>query len=199
MRDEHPFFKWRIELKEYDNHGHWFSRKLFYRDIAERILKIASLTVWDAYHLFYHGSSLAQGATYLEIGSDLGGSMLSVYYGTQTSGNSVNFIAIDYQITKQFLENTKTFPHLLIIPLISELAKDRIDRHSVDLLFIDGDHRYPSVKADIKNYWPKLKQGGILLGHDYYRFEDVRKAADKILGAEKITVLEHSDIWRVQK
>jgi hypothetical protein len=38
---------------------------------------------------------------------------------------------------------------------------------SLDFVFIDGDHRYECVKADIEAWLPKMKIGGILAGHDY--------------------------------
>ena len=39
---------------------------------------------------------------------------------------------------------------------------------SLDLVFIDGDHRYGAVSADLDAWIPKVKPGGILAGHDYY-------------------------------
>ena len=36
-----------------------------------------------------------------------------------------------------------------------------------NLLFIDGDHRYPAVKADIGTWVPKVKKGGLVAFHDY--------------------------------
>jgi predicted O-methyltransferase YrrM len=36
-----------------------------------------------------------------------------------------------------------------------------------DLVFIDADHRYHSVKHDIERFMPMVKNGGILCGHDY--------------------------------
>lgn len=199
MRDEHPFFKWRIELKEYDKHYHFFSQRLFHRNIAERILKIASLTVWDVYHLFTHGSSLAQGATYLEIGSHLGGSMLSVAYGAESIQRCITLKAIDKNFPKEFLVNTRHINYLELIESVSELAEEQISNNSIDLLFIDGDHRYKFVEMDINNYWPKLKPGGVLLGHDYKRMDGVREAVNERFGKEKISLLTNSDIWKVQK
>jgi hypothetical protein len=37
----------------------------------------------------------------------------------------------------------------------------------VDFVYIDGDHSYEAVKEDIAGWWPKVKVGGILAGHDY--------------------------------
>ena len=36
-----------------------------------------------------------------------------------------------------------------------------------DFVFIDADHKYESVKADLAAWYPKVKKGGILCGHDY--------------------------------
>ena len=38
---------------------------------------------------------------------------------------------------------------------------------SMDAVFIDADHSYKSVRADILAWMPKVKKGGILAGHDY--------------------------------
>jgi len=53
---------------------------------------------------------------------------------------------------------------------------------SQDVVFIDGDHTYDFVKADILAWMPKVKSGGWLCGHDY-RPEDpgVIKAVDELL------------------
>lgn len=37
---------------------------------------------------------------------------------------------------------------------------------SVDLCFIDADHFADSVYSDCMNWWPKIKKGGFLIGHD---------------------------------
>jgi hypothetical protein len=39
--------------------------------------------------------------------------------------------------------------------------------NSLDFVYIDGDHSYDFVSKDIKAWWPKIRSGGILSGHDY--------------------------------
>lgn len=36
-----------------------------------------------------------------------------------------------------------------------------------DLVFIDGDHRFPAVMSDLEAWGPKVASGGFLSGHDY--------------------------------
>jgi len=46
-----------------------------------------------------------------------------------------------------------------------EVCRD-FDRQ-VDFLFIDGSHKYRDVLADIINWHPLIKKGGIMSGHDF--------------------------------
>jgi hypothetical protein len=45
-------------------------------------------------------------------------------------------------------------------------AKTFVDQ-SLDFAFLDADHTYEGVKADIEAWLPKVKPGGWLCGHDY--------------------------------
>lgn len=36
-----------------------------------------------------------------------------------------------------------------------------------DFVYIDGDHSYAGAKADLRNYYAKVKRGGVIAGHDY--------------------------------
>ena len=38
---------------------------------------------------------------------------------------------------------------------------------SVDFVFIDARHTYDAVSEDLRAWWPKIRPGGILAGHDY--------------------------------
>lgn len=39
--------------------------------------------------------------------------------------------------------------------------------NSLDYVYIDGNHDYDHVKQDLELWWPKLKPGGLMAGHDY--------------------------------
>lgn len=47
-----------------------------------------------------------------------------------------------------------------------EKVKTILGDKSIDLLFIDGDHRYEGVERDFEMYSPLVKENGILAFHD---------------------------------
>lgn len=54
--------------------------------------------------------------------------------------------------------------------LLQRLSMDAVKEfteHSLDFVFVDGDHRYEHVLADLNHWWAKIKPGGILAGHDF--------------------------------
>ena len=54
-----------------------------------------------------------------------------------------------------------------ILRMTSLEAAKRFDDLSLDFVFIDGDHSYEGCSLDISLWYPKLKVGGLLSGHDY--------------------------------
>ena len=64
-------------------------------------------------------------------------------------------------------------------------AASRFEDNTLDFVFIDASHEYEDVKNDINAWLPKVKNGGILAGHDYYLGDDyfpgVKKAVDECL------------------
>lgn len=71
---------------------------------------------------------------------------------------------------------------------------------SLDFVFIDGLHTYKQVLKDCENYWSKVKKGGILIGHDFARIQDVNKAVTEFaekLGKEIKNAKQ--DLWYIVK
>lgn len=69
---------------------------------------------------------------------------------------------------------------------------------SVDMLWIDGDHRYEAVASDIRNFAPLVRKGGLICGHDYCVWHpEVVQAVDDAYGARVETIDIHRSIWWV--
>jgi len=64
-----------------------------------------------------------------------------------------------------------------------------------DFVYIDGMHDYESVLQDITLYYPLVKSGGIICGHDFCKGHmGVVKAVDKFFGIENVYVANR-DWW----
>lgn len=49
---------------------------------------------------------------------------------------------------------------------------------SLDFVYLDARHDRASVLQDLQTYWPKVRHGGIMAGHDYTEQNDVDAAMD---------------------
>ncbi len=72
----------------------------------------------------------------------------------------------------------------------TDASKRLLDNH-FDYIYLDARHDYCAVKEDIDHYWPKLRPGGILGGHDYI---DAQYAIDKLGPAEDWSKCEDGSI-----
>ncbi len=63
----------------------------------------------------------------------------------------------------------KQDPRISIIRDYSTAAADLFLDSYFDLVYIDADHTYEAVHADIEAWWPKIAPGGYLSGHDYVK------------------------------
>ena len=55
-------------------------------------------------------------------------------------------------------------------PCFSLQAATMYDAASLDFVFLDADHSYEGVSADIAAWTPKVKRGGIIAGHDFCHY-----------------------------
>ncbi len=86
----------------------------------------------------------------------------------------------------------------------SPAAAERFSDGSLDFVFIDGNHLYENVVADITAWWPKVRRGGLMTGHDYAVYGDatgkwgVKRAVDEFVSAaDRELTLGLDGMWMV--
>lgn len=69
----------------------------------------------------------------------------------------------------------------------------------LDVVFIDALHDYDSVMQDISLWWPKVREGGFICGHDFqHKFPGVMRAVADHFPLMRVGVCPDS-VWFVQK
>jgi|SRR5580692_1314240 hypothetical protein len=72
----------------------------------------------------------------------------------------------DLLLTKRAL-NRHHYGRWKALRVTSEAAARRVPDGALDFVYLDGDHNYASVKQDLSLWWPKLRPGGLMAGHDW--------------------------------
>lgn len=62
-------------------------------------------------------------------------------------------------------------PEVRVIRAFSQAAAQRFPDNYFDWIYLDANHGYEAVKADLATWYPKIKPGGFLLGHDWVTSE----------------------------
>lgn len=85
------------------------------------------------------------------------------------------------------------------IQSLSDKAADLYKDNSLDFVFIDANHHYEGVKQDIVKWLPKVKNNGIIAGHDYnpISWPGVIKAVHECFPENKIKVIGASWIVNI--
>lgn len=97
-----------------------------------------------------------------------GGTVTCVDWWNGNPGTNLEAVAGE-DIYLQFITNMTVLglsDNIRVIRGKSEEEIPKLADKSFDLVFIDADHRYSSVKSDILACYPKVRSRGILCGHD---------------------------------
>lgn len=115
------------------------------------------------------------------------------FKGTVSDGDAHKEAFEDSEsVYKQFVDNVGHFINLKIIKNTSEEAVANFEDKSIDMVFIDGEHTFESVRKDIDIWFPKTKK--IICGHDY-NFEGVKEAVNKAFN--KVETIGSIWIYRI--
>lgn len=134
----------------------------------------------------------------VEIGSWKGKSTIWLAGGCG-SAPEAKFYAIDpheHGSEEEFRRNMKRagFDSLVCAIVKPSMEALKLWNQPIGLLWIDGDHRYESVKSDFLGWEPFVVEGGIIALHDTYSWEGVRRVVDEeILRSDRFKVLGQLD------
>ena len=148
---------------------------------------------------------LGDGVTGAEIGVLGGGnavSILSGYPELEMLHLVDSYGGIDDRDPK-FLEMKARFDseqHRLMWHIMPSLmAAKEFGDESLDFVYIDANHKYSEVSADVRAWYPKVKRNGVLCGHDYFTFGSVVKAVDDWGAENNLYVFSTDPDWWVFK
>jgi len=80
-----------------------------------------------------------------------------------------------YAVMQRALQQTQEYRERRTMLVADSLvASTYIKDGILDFVFIDACHDYESVRFDIQTWFPKVKNNGIVCGHDYGGYQDVR-------------------------
>jgi len=150
-----------------------------------------------------------EGATFVEVGSWYGRSSAFMAVEIANSKKNIRFFCVDTwkgsptegyhqqevlahggSIKQQFVSNMRG---LSVVPVESDSANaaDLFEDGSVDFVFIDASHEYQAVSRDISAWYPKVRDGGIIAGHDV-GWEGLLGAVQERLPARSVEVRRSS-------
>lgn len=129
----------------------------------------------------------------------------SAYY---KSGDRCSRFNINQQSENQRLAEKATefsLPRRSILRLPSRIGAERLGGRSFEFVFIDGDHTYEAVSEDIDLWWPKVRTGCLLVGHDYNHPRNatgkfgVNRAVNEFVESEGLELNVVGTCWWVRK
>lgn len=150
---------------------------------------------------------IPDGGRMAEIGCWKGKSLSYLGVEVINSGKNIRIDAIDtwsmldtenYHKTDVYVKSDTLYTLFIsnIFPISSVVTPVRMKSldaslkyadETFDVVFIDACHDYDCVKSDISAWFPKVKSGGYLAGHDYSWCDGVKRAVDESVTPIEVT------------
>jgi predicted O-methyltransferase YrrM len=158
-------------------------------------------------------NQLSDGATIVELGTAYGRGLALLLHIADTLGKRFRIVGVDTFEDNQ--DNTEGgYSHLSRDDTVSRLNSvtpmytdyeliegDSADSanlfDTVDYVFLDADHSVEGVRRDIAAWWPKVKAGGFMGGHDW-DFGWVKEAVSEVFPNPQIFEKDYCNSWLVR-
>ena len=186
-----------------DKCNDWFNFQEFYSSIAKNpdFFRYVEVGVWKGKSVAFLADAVRD-----KVGTEI--FAVDLWEDTYKWGNTdqdknpealleVPTVKKDYE---DHLEATNTRHLITDIKQVSWIAASLFDDESLDVVFIDADHTYETVKMDITNWGKKVRVGGLLCGHDCRPNSDVEKAVKEYAKFYNVPVEIYSNsVWVIRK
>ena len=153
----------------------WFGYEELYKSFVDRLN--------DGSTIVEVGSWKGKSASYLAVEILNSTKNIKLYCVDTWKGSDEHRsdqIIIEDVLYELFLNNIKTLLNVIRpIRQNSIKASKLFEDNSLDVVFIDADHSYDAVKSDIEAWYPKVKNKGIIAGHDYGGWPGVTRAVNE--------------------
>jgi hypothetical protein len=155
---------------------------------------------------------------FVEVGTWLGKSAVFMAVEILNSNKKIKFDCVDTwqgsdehksmekivknSLYNDFLKNIEPVKNIITPVRMKSLdAAPLYEDQSLDFVFIDASHEYEDVVNDINAWYPKVKSGGILAGHDYGpAWLGVVQAVNEFLIKEQYKLTINSELcWGITK
>lgn len=164
----------------------------------------------------YIYNHLQDGNEFVEIGTWTGASTL--YFGEliKQGNKKITFTTIDTfkgsaehqnhpliqsdELLNTFLRNREPLKdHINVIVGDSKVVYKKFADGSLNALFLDGDHSHEGFRKDIEYWYPKVKKGGLVSGHDYMWGGKGVKPIIDAFADKPINHLKRQGVWWYEK
>jgi len=109
-------------------------------------------------------------------------------------------ILTDEKMYQYVLRTFKDNDKVEIIRKCSVEAAPQFEDESLDFAYIDADHSYEAVIDDINAWYPKVRERGVLCGHDYHpAWKGVIKATNELADKNDWYLFQEKDDWWIIK
>lgn len=118
----------------------------------------------------------------------------SGYYNTLNASDTEH--ENNYKLTLQSIQ--KFSGRCEIIRKFSVEAAEMFEDGSLDFVYIDANHTYEAVIEDLNAWYPKVKCGGIVAGHDFLEGGipfGVKRAVTDFIANKKVSIFVTTEEW----
>jgi len=99
-------------------------------------------------------------------------------------------------LLEEFKKNINSFDFIKYYKISSTQVFKKLNNIKFKYIYIDGSHKYETVRLDIINSLANIREDGIIAGDDYFsQNSGVKKAVDEIFGDNVSFYGEHYKSW----